>query len=167
MVTAGYWSQTFQRQDWVPAICWVSSRLSVKPTQSPWNISYWTSRQIPVKWTKQQKKLKSFFKNHPMSCSPHAAHIMCELQSWWTTACNKHLQILEKNQQKTPDCRFQEAAIALQQRYYTRQIQSSLQPPKTSAWESDYSYLKISKGLIPEHSPCCTGLTGHKVQSHH
>lgn len=35
-----------------------------------------------------------------MSCSQHAAHIVCELQSRWTTACNKHPQLLEKISQR-------------------------------------------------------------------
>lgn len=63
---------------------------------------------------------------------------------------------LANSQPKTSDCSYQEAPIALNQRYCTRQVQSSLQPPETSGWESDYLYLNTSK--TSEHSLVATGL---------
>lgn len=65
---------------------------------------------------------------------------------------------LGKNQPKTSDCSFQEPAIALHQRYYTRQEQSSLEPPKTSGWESIH-ISKFPKALFQNTALAVTGLT--------
>lgn len=81
-------------------------------------------------------------------------------------ACKKHLQLLEKISQrhltvvsKRLLLHFIICATALQ-------MQSSLKPPKTSGWESDYSYLKIFKGFILEHSPCCHRINRDTKSNH-
>lgn len=58
--------------------------------------TFWMGQAGKFQWNEIQQQKKSFFKNYPVSCSPHAAHIMCESQSWCTSVCNKDLQLLEK-----------------------------------------------------------------------
>lgn len=58
-------------------------------------------------------------------------------------ACHKHLQLLEKISQRHLTVVSKRLLLHLIIRTTALQVQSSLEPPKTSGWESDLKFSKI------------------------